>query len=106
MQKQSFGLFYLHFIMSKKERLKLKSIYTLTVCLAGHCSIIRAVAGLHLPFSQLQLVRIRQLGPADVPYPLLLPRPSLGYIHRHPGRPRGVSSHLRARFQITSLVLL
>lgn len=83
-----------------------KRMYTLTVCFAGYRPIIGAEACLHLTLAQLELMRVSQLGSADVAYSLLLPCPSLGYVHWHPRGPWGVSTHLWTGLQITRLVLL
>lgn len=78
----------------------------LTVCFAGDSAIVGTEACLHLPFTQLEFVRICQLGPANVAHPLLLACATLSYIDRHPWGPRSVPPHLRTRLQITGLVFL
>lgn len=78
----------------------------LTVCVTGDRAIVRTEARLHLPFTQLELVRICQLCPANVAHPLLLPCATLSYIDWYPGCPRSVPPYLRARLQITGLVFL
>ncbi len=83
-----------------------KRIYTLTVCFAGYRPVIGAEACLHFTLAQLKLMRVSQLGPADVAYSLLLSCSSLGYVHWDPRGPWGVSAHLRTGLQITCLVLL
>lgn len=78
----------------------------LTIRLTDHRSIIRTVARLYFPPSDLQLVRIGQVGPAHVAHPLLLTSSTLGHIDRHPGGPRSVPLYLWTGLQVTSLVLL
>lgn len=78
----------------------------LTVCFTGDSAIVRTEARLHFPFTQLEFMRICQLCPANVAYPLLLACPSLSYIDWHPWCPRSVPPHLRTRLQITGLVFL
>lgn len=85
---------------------KTRSFLLLTVRLTGRCSIIRAVARLHLPAANLQLVRVGQMCSAHVAHPLLLAGAALSHIDWHPWSPRGVSLHLWTRLQITGLVLL
>lgn len=78
----------------------------LTVCVTGDGAIVRTEARLHLPFSQLEFVRICQLCPANVAHPLLLACATLSHVDWHPWCPRSVPSHLRTRLQITGLVFL
>lgn len=78
----------------------------LTVRLAGRRPVVGAVARLHLPASDLQLVRVGQVRSAHVAHPLLLAGATLSHVDGHPRSPGGVSLHLWTRLQITGLVLL
>ena len=79
---------------------------SLTVSLAGGRAVVGAEARLHLPASDLQLVRVGQVGAAHVAHPLLLARSALRDVDRHPRSPWGVPLHLRTGLQVTGFVFL
>lgn len=78
----------------------------LTVSFARGGTVTGAEASLHFALSELQLMGVGQLSSAGVTEPLLLPRPGLCDVHRHPRSPRSVPSHLRTRLQVAGSVLL
>lgn len=82
------------------------SFPVLTVGLAGSRAVVGAESRLHLLLAQLQLPGFGEQRPASVPESLLLPRPILTDVDRHPGGPRGVAAHLGAGLQVAGLVLL
>lgn len=78
----------------------------LTVGLTGSRSVVGAEPRLHLLLAHLELLGVGQQRPAGVPEPLLLPRPVLTDVDRHPGGPGGVAAYLRAGLQVTGFILL